>query len=47
MEAETYSWIKLLVGLVELEADGMNQEGYFALSCLQALENLICSCVSG
>lgn len=44
-DAETCSWIKLLVGLIELEANGVNQEGDFALSCLQSLENLICSCV--
>lgn len=44
---DTYAWIKLLVGLVELNANGVNQEGYFTLPGLQALENLICSCISG
>ena len=42
----TYAWIKLLCGLVELDANGVNQEGYFALPGLQSLENAICSCIS-
>ena len=46
MYDNTYTWIKLLCGLVELDANGVNQEGYFALPSLQSMENVIRSCIS-
>ena len=46
ISGDTYGLIKLLVGLVELHANGVNQEGYFTLPSLQSLVNLICSCIS-
>ena len=43
---DTYAWIKLFCGLVELDANGINEERYFTLPSLQSVENLVCSCIS-